>query len=439
MGPSERGPGSVQVLILAGGKGTRSENPKVPKPLQQIWDGKTILDIQLEALAASGFTKISLLLGHLADQIIDYLDEAAHRNPTLSIGYLLDEQESYGTAQSVSSAVGRLGSSKDYLLLLGDTVMQAPLDHYFLRWKASGADLGVLCHPNLHLHDSDVLLLDSGAKIHDFREKGLEAESATGFLVQAATGVLFFTSKAAKGIVGSRGDVTKGLITHSLVEHTGAGIIASHYFKDSGTAGRLASIRSDFSNGSAILRGARSRAALLLDRDGTLISDGGTSRDSVSENEISYGVAEAIRAFNEAGVPVFVITNQPGIAKGQITESEVLKVHNELGEYLSSHGALIDGLYFCPHHPEVGFEGEVLSLKIPCLCRKPENGMLLALAGDHGIDLKESVFVGDSAADSEAAARSGCRFKFASWNGSTANLTSKVLLETLEEMGHASN
>jgi D-glycero-D-manno-heptose 1,7-bisphosphate phosphatase len=157
------------------------------------------------------------------------------------------------------------------------------------------------------------------------------------------------------------------------------------------------------------------------------------------ENDISSQVAEAIRAFNEAGVPVFVITNQPGIAKGQITASEVLKVHNELGEYLSSHGALIDGLYFCPHHPEVGFEGEVPSLKIPCLCRKPENGMLLALASDHGIDLKESVFVGDSAADSEAAAKSGCRFKLASWNGSTANLTFKVLLETLEEMSHASN
>lgn len=439
MGPSDLSRGLVQVLILAGGKGTRSENPKVPKPLQHIWSGKTILDLQLDVLAEGGFKDVCFLLGHLAEEIVSYLKEVSHRYPTLSIRYLLDEQGSLGTAQSVSSAVGRLGSSKDYLLLLGDTVIQAPLDHYLRRWRATGADLGILCHPNLHLHDSDALLLDSDGKIHDFREKGHEADSAPGFLLQAATGVLFFTSKAAKGIVGSRGDVSNELIANSLVDHTGAGIVASHYFKDSGTAGRLASIRSDFSNGSAILRGARSRAALLLDRDGTLISDGGTSRASVSETEISSGVADAIRVFNEAGVPVFVVTNQPGIAKGQITESEVFKVQNELSEYLSKHGALIDGLYFCPHHPEVGFEGEVLALKIPCLCRKPENGMLLVLANEHGVDLNASVLIGDSTADSEAAAKSGCRFKLASWDGSTANLTSNVLFETLEEMKHASD
>jgi len=439
MGSHNPSPADIQVISLAGGQGSRSENPLIPKPLQEIWSGKTVLELQLDALAKAGITDVCLLLGHLAKQMMAYLGEISYKYPTLSIGHLVDERDDWGTALSVSSAIRSLGSDKNFLLLLGDTVISAPLDQYYRRWESSEADLGVLCHPNLHLHDSDTLLLDQKGRIIDFREKGQGAESAPGFLVQAATGVLFLNSKAASGIVGSAGDVTKELIENSLLDDSGVGIIATHYFKDSGTPARLNAIRNDFADGSAIRRGGMQRAALLVDRDNTLIADGGTSRAAVVEGEISAGLPLALQEFNKHGVPVFVVTNQPGIAKGQITESDVFRVHNELGNHLSIHGALIDGLYFCPHHPEIGFEGEVVSLKIPCLCRKPGNGMLNALSQDHGIDLSKSVLIGDSESDSEAAAKSDCRFKFASWNGSTATLTSKVMFETLQEMIHDSN
>jgi D-glycero-D-manno-heptose 1,7-bisphosphate phosphatase len=438
MGLHNESQAATQVIILAGGRGTRSDNPLMPKALQRIYNDRTVLELQLDELASGGFREVCLLLGHLADQMTTYIDGILHRYPTLSIACLTDKVDSQGTSSSVSSAVRTLGAEKDYLLLLGDTVIKAPLDQYFRRWRESKADVGVLCHPNLHLQDSDTLLLDQSGKILDFREKGRDEDAAQGFLVQAATGVLFFTSRAAKGIVGSIGDVTQQLIANSLLDNSGVGILATHYFKDSGTSTRLNTIRNDFSNGAALRRGGTKRAALLVDRDDTLIADAGTARGTVSEVEITIGLADAIKEFNQHGVPVFVVTNQPGIAKGQITESDVFRVHNELGKYLSKHGSLIDGLYFCPHHPEIGFEREVVSLKISCRCRKPENGMLLAIANEHGIDLTKSVFIGDSNSDLEAAARSNCRFKLASWNGSTASLTSKVMLETLQEMIHDS-
>jgi mannose-1-phosphate guanylyltransferase/phosphomannomutase len=439
MGSHNSSPADIQVMILAGGRGSRSDNPLIPKPMQKIWAEKTVLQLQLDALAKAGFKDVCLLLGHLAEQMMDYLGEISHKYPTLSIGHLVDERDDWGTAQSVSSAVRRLGSGKSFLLILGDTVISAPLDQYYRRWEDSKADLGVLCHPNLHLYDSDALLLDSKSRIIDFREKGQGTESKPGFLVQAATGVIFFTSMAANGIVGSVDDVTKELIANSLFDNSGVGIIATHYFKDSGTAARLGAIRDDFANGSAIRRGRTNRGALLIDRDNTLIEDVGTSRSAIAEAEISVGLPLALQAFNKRGIPVFIVTNQPGIAKGQITESDVFRVHNELGSYLSNHGALIDGLYFCPHHPEIGFEGEVVSLKIPCFCRKPGNGMLVDLAKEHGIDLSKSVLIGDSQSDAEAAAKSDCGFKLASWDGSTATLTSKVMLETLQEMIHDPN
>lgn len=432
-------PADIQVLILAGGRGSRSENPQIPKALQTIFEDKTILELQLDALVSGGFRDVCLLLGHLADQMTTYLEGILPRYPTLSMGFLTDKPGAQGTAKVVSDAVQTLGADRDYLLLLGDTVIQAPLNEYFRRWNESKADLGVLCHPNLHLQDSDTLLLNQSSKILGFREKGQDADSASSFLVEAATGVLFFTSKSAKGILDCTGDVTKELIANSLLDNSGVGIIATHYFKDSGTSARLNAIRNDFSNGAAIRRGGIKRAALLIDRDDTLIADAGTTRSTVSEGEISIGLPEAIKQFNEHGVPVFVVSNQPGIAKGQIAEADVFRVHNELGNYLSKYGALIDGLYFCPHHPEIGFEREVVSLKVACNCRKPANGMLLSIADEHGIDLTKSVFIGDSKSDSEAAAKSNCRFKLASWNSSRASLTSKVMLETLQEIIHDSN
>lgn len=439
MGIHNSSPADVQVIILAGGRGSRSENPLIPKALQAIWDDKTVLELQLDSLANGGFRNVCLLLGQLADQMTAYLKKIAPKYPTLSIVSLADKPGAQGTASVVSTAVQTIGAERDYLLLLGDTVIQAPLNEYFRRWNESKADLGVLCHPNLHLQDSDTLLLNQSSKILEFREKGQEADSAPSFLVQAATGVIFFTSNAAKGIVGSTGDVTQELIANSLLDYSGLGILATHYFRDSGTSARLNAIRNDFSNGAALRRGGTKRAALLIDRDDTLIADAGTARGTVSEAEITIGLPDAIKEFNQHGVPVFVVTNQPGIAKGQITESDVFRVHNELGKYLSKHGSLIDGLYFCPHHPEIGFEGEEVSLKISCRCRKPANGMLLSIADEHGVDLTKSVFIGDSNSDSEAAGRSNCRFKLASWNGSTASLTSKVMLETLQEIIHDSN
>lgn len=439
MGIHNPSPADIQVIILAGGRGSRSENPLIPKALQTIWDEKTVLELQLDSLANGGFRNVCLLLGQLADQMTSYLKKISLKYPTLSIVSLADKPGAQGTASVVSTAVQTIGTDGDFLLLLGDTVIRAPLNEYFRRWRESRADVGVLCHPNLHLQDSDTLLLNQSGKILEFREKGQDEDAAPGFLVQAATGVLFFTSKAAKGIIGSTGDVTKELIANSLLDNSGVGIVATHYFKDSGTSARLNAIRNDFSNGAALRRGGTKRAALLIDRDDTLIADAGTVRGTVSEAEITIGLPDAIKEFNQHGVPVFVVTNQPGIAKGQITESDVFRVQNELGKYLSKHGSLIDGLYFCPHHPEIGFEGEVVSLKISCRCRKPANGMLLSIADEHGIDLTKSVFIGDSNSDSEAAGWSNCRFKLASWNGSTASLTSKVMLETLQEIIHDSN
>ena len=83
-------------------------------------------------------------------------------------------------------------------------------------------------------------------------------------------------------------------------------------------------------------------------------------------------------------------------------------IHNRLETLLGNSGAYLDGIYYCPHHPDKGFEGEIVDLKIECDCRKPKPGMLMKAAKDFNIDLKESWMIGDSENDILAGKNAGC-------------------------------
>jgi len=141
------------------------------------------------------------------------------------------------------------------------------------------------------------------------------------------------------------------------------------------------------------------RPAVFLDRDGTINVEVNYLH-RVADLELIDGVAAAIRALNQAGWLVIVVTNQAGIARGYYDVRAVHALHAHLGAVLAHQGARIDAFYLCPHHPD--YSG-------PCACRKPEPGMLRQAAVDHQIDLARSWFVGDSAADLGAARAVGCR------------------------------
>ncbi len=127
------------------------------------------------------------------------------------------------------------------------------------------------------------------------------------------------------------------------------------------------------------------RRGVFLDRDGTLMKDTGYPRDP-DEVELTSNAAEAIRRLNEAGLPVIIITNQSGIARGKFTRKEFDAVQARVIELLEDAGARIDATYVCPHHPDV--DG-------PCDCRKPGTGLYKQAADDLGLDLSRSFYVGD--------------------------------------------
>jgi histidinol-phosphate phosphatase family protein len=102
-------------------------------------------------------------------------------------------------------------------------------------------------------------------------------------------------------------------------------------------------------------------------------------------------------------VPIYLVTNQPAIAKGFITIAEVETSLIEIENLLASEGMFFDDIAYCPHHPESGFPGEIKELKIICSCRKPALGMFYGISAKHGINLSKSIYIGDSPTDREVA------------------------------------
>jgi len=127
------------------------------------------------------------------------------------------------------------------------------------------------------------------------------------------------------------------------------------------------------------------RSAAFLDRDGTIIHDVNYIA-SPEQVALVPGAAAAIRELNHASVPVIVITNQSGIARGLLTISDYVLVQVEMTRVLSAAGAYVDGTYYCPHYPDISG---------PCECRKPGTLLYRQASAEHGIDLASSCYIGD--------------------------------------------
>lgn len=118
---------------------------------------------------------------------------------------------------------------------------------------------------------------------------------------------------------------------------------------------------------------------------------------------------EAINTFHKLGYLVVVVTNQTAVARGMCSVNDVEKINGRLEYLLAKEGTFLDRIYFCPHHPDEGFEGENITYKIKCNCRKPEPGMVLRAKADFNIDLENSFLAGDTERDIRCAHNSGCK------------------------------
>lgn len=393
----------MKAVIIAGGKGTRLGLEDIPKPMVSVV-GKPLLEHQLILLKQYGIYDVTILTGFLSTKIEDYFGDG--KSLGMNINYV-KEPYPLGTAGAVLQLEGAL--TERFLVLYGDVVMDFDIERFLVFDKKDDSIGSLIVHPNDHPQDSDLVEIDSSNLITSFISKphaeGLQYQNLVNAAVYILSPEIF--NYIPKGVASDFGkDIFPNIL---LTKGKLRAYLSPEYIKDLGTKDRLKKVENDLISGKVARWNLKnSRPAVFIDRDGVINKEVDNLR-RIDDFEILPCVEKAIKKINNTDFLAIIVTNQPAVAKGFLSLAELDNIHKLLETKLGIHGAFVNKIYFCPHHPEKGFEGEVPDLKINCECRKPGIGMIKQACSDFNIDLSKSYFIGDTTTDLKTAQNAGLK------------------------------
>ena len=316
------------------------------------------------------------------------------------------EKEPLGNAGALFRLKEKL--TEDSLLLNADAIFDVDFNRFVAFHREKGGLVTLFTHPNSHPYDSGLILADDNGAVQQWLTK--EDVRPTYYHNRVNAGLHVLSPKLLdREVTTSKVDLDRQL----LKPLAGTGNMfcydSPEYVKDMGTPERYEAVCRDFREGKVQARNLRNQQkAVFLDRDGTINRYVGFLRRE-EEFELLPGVAEAIGKINASGYLAVVVTNQPVIARGEVTVPELQNIHNKMETLLGYEGVYVDAIYYCPHHPHKGYEGEIPELKFDCNCRKPKPGMLMQAAEEYHIDLANSWMIGDAENDVKAGIAAGCK------------------------------
>lgn len=330
-----------QVVILAGGKGTRlkARIGAFPKPMVNI-GGTPLLEHQILLAHSHGFSDIVLLVGYGAKAIRDHFQDGAKWG--LNLRYI-EELIPRGTAGAVLDAVDEL--SDCFIVMYGDTMLNVDLSRFCKAHERHKADLTLFLHPNDHPDDSDLVDVDEQGRIIAFHPYPHNPDCYYPNLVNAALYVIEKSVLIPYKRLGGMVDFVRDLFPRLHRNHKYLyGYSSPEYIKDIGTPKRLDKVEADFRSGYIASRSlARTAPAVFLDRDGTLNAETGHVRN-IKELELIEGVSDAIRRLNHSVYRTAIITNQPVVARGECSKADLNQIHNKLETLLGREGAYVDAI-----------------------------------------------------------------------------------------------
>ena len=392
----------MKTVIMAGGKGTRISSiaSDIPKPMIPVC-GKPILEYQIDCLKQNGLRDIIIVTGHLGEHIKNYFGKGDRFNCNISY---YDEDEPLGTA----GALFKIESlTDDFILINGDIIFNIDFSRMisFHNEHKSLATLAV--HPNSHPFDSALIIIDQNNMVIGWLNKEDERKYYKN-LVNSGIHILSPDILKHYTKTNNKVDLDRDILKPSINTSRIFSYITPEYIKDMGTPDRFSQVSSDIYNDIVKQKCLLyKQKCIFLDRDGTINKLNGFVKNP--ENfELIDGVAEAIKIINNLGFLAIIITNQPVIARGEVDLKTLDIIHMKMETDLGKHGAYIDDLFYCPHHPDKGFPGERPEYKIDCDCRKPKPGMIFQAAKKFNIDLSQSYMIGDDMRDVNAGINAGC-------------------------------
>jgi histidinol-phosphate phosphatase family protein len=372
----------TQAVILAGGRGTRMRpftNDR-PKPMVPVLN-RPFLEYQIEQLREQGFTKVLLLLGYLPEVVQGHFGDG--RRWGVRIEYSVTDPDQL-TCSRVATA--RHLIDRCFLLLYCDNYWPMQMERLWARFCEAGKPALITVYGNKDSYSRGSVILDSEGHVTVF-----DRLRTTPGLREVEISYAIITDLALEALPEHDMLFEEAIYTPLARQGRLTAFMSDHRYYSVGSLHRLPITEEFF----------RRHPTVILDRDGVLNRKPERAQyvRSWSEWEWCAGALEALRLLNRAGHRIIVATNQPGVARGVLTEVQLKSIHASMQKEAAKAGGRIDAIYHCPHNWNDG-----------CDCRKPKPGLLYQAQRDFHLDLTRTAFVGDDERDEAAAAAAGCPF-----------------------------
>lgn len=367
-----------QAVILAGGLGTRllpftKDNPKPMIPIEN----RPFLSYLLDQIKSWGVNNVVLLLGYKAEKIEAYFGNG--QDFGVKITYCVTPTE-FDTGARIRAAQSYL--HEEFIILYCDNYCPIDFKKAYRLFTESHNLIQITAYTNKDNYTKNNLTINNGQVIKYDRTR------QTTDLRSVDIGYIFVKKQVLKWLSEGNVNFESTIYPRAIKENKMGGFLTEHRYYSIGSWERIELTKEFF----------KPKKILFLDRDGTL--NVRPPKACYVENPDGFiwlpKAREAVKLLKEKGYTIFIITNQPGIARGILTQEAVSRIHEKMKKDLQEIGAYINDIYICPH----GWDDN-------CDCRKPKPGMLYQAQKEHSLDLTKCILVGDDKRDIQAGEAAG--------------------------------
>ena len=371
-----------EAVILAGGKGERLRpfTDTLPKPMYPIGGIPFIVRL-VNQIRDFGIDRIVILLGYMADKVISELGDGSKYG--VNITYDITPIE-YDTGDRLIHAADKLDDR--FLLMYCDNYCPVDFPRLVKEFNENDAMIQMSVYSNKDGYTKNNIRMNDNGKLVDIYDKNRTAYGLQGVEI----GYSIVKKEAINLVNDDVRNFTKAVFPKLVSMQKLYATVTDHRYYSIGSYERMPLTEEFF----------REKKVAFLDRDGTINVRAPKACYIEKPEEFVWldGAIDAIKLLNDNDVITILITNQPGIARGNLTVDDLNKIHAKMQNDLKVHGAHIDHIYYCPHNWHEG-----------CDCRKPKPGMLYQAGRDLSLNLTECILFGDDPRDIEAADAARCQ------------------------------
>lgn len=394
-----------QAVILAGGQGVRLRplTDTRPKPMIEF-HGKPFLEYLIELVRMQGFEHVLLLLGYLPESIQHYFGDG-HRWG-VEIDYDVSAVEN-DTGRRLKLAESKIDPT--FLLMYCDNYWPMPFDRMWKRYDTTNAQAMLTIYRNRDRYTRDNVRVDGDGWVSTY-DKDRTLPDLAG--VDIGFGLF---KRDVLSWISPESNVSFERVVYPR-------LIAARHVQAFQTDHRYYSV-SSLERLSVTEQFLARRPSVILDRDGVLNQKPPRAHYVRSWSDWAWlpGAREALRLFKETGFQIILVSNQAGIARGEMTETDLAQIHEHMLNDARQAGGDIHAIYYCPHGWDDG-----------CACRKPQPGMLFSAQRDFHLDLSQTCFIGDDERDAQAAEAAGCPSRLVSERRTLLDVARELTMDVSE-------